>query len=137
MTLWISIMIIGVAIDLITSNFIFFNFSIGAFFAICADLLGANTLIQIFAFLAVGIVSLIFSFKYLRKKFKNIPKTYPYESQYIGRTIEIKNDIGKTGQVFFEGVYWTVKSDVPLKSGDNAVITGISGNKLIVKRLEE
>ncbi|AFK85235.1 hypothetical protein V518_0016 [Thermoanaerobacterium aotearoense SCUT27] len=130
-------MIIGVAIDLITSNFIFFNFSIGAFFAICADLLGANTLIQIFAFLAVGIVSLIFSFKYLRKKFKNIPKTYPYESQYIGRTIEIKNDIGKTGQVFFEGVYWTVKSDVPLKSGDNAVITGISGNKLIVKRLEE
>ncbi|OXT07884.1 hypothetical protein CE561_05980 [Thermoanaerobacterium thermosaccharolyticum] len=137
MTLWISIMIIGIAIDLITSNFIFFNFSIGAFFAICADLLGANTPIQIFAFLAVGIVSLIFSFKYLRKKFKNIPKTYPYESQYIGRTIEIKNDIGKTGQVFFEGIYWTVQSDVPLKSGDNAVITGISGNKLMVKRLEE
>ncbi|MDE4542731.1 NfeD family protein [Thermoanaerobacterium sp. R66] len=137
MTLWISIMIIGIAIDLITSNFIFFNFSMGAFFAICADLLGANTPIQIFAFLAVGIVSLIFSFKYLRKKFKNIPKTYPYENQYIGRTIEIKDDIGKTGQVFFEGIYWTVKSDVPLKSGDNAVITGISGNKLIVKRLEE
>lgn len=130
-------MIIGIAIDLITSNFIFFNFSIGAFFAICADLLGANTPIQIFAFLAVGIVSLIFSFKYLRKKLKNIPKTYPYESQYIGRNIEIKNDIGKTGQVFFEGIYWTVQSDVPLKSGDNAVITGISGNKLIVKRLEE
>jgi membrane protein implicated in regulation of membrane protease activity len=130
-------MIIGIAIDLITSNFIFFNFSIGAFFAICADLLGANTPIQIFAFLAVGIVSLIFSFKYLRKKFKNIPKTYPYENQYIGRTIEIKDDIGKTGQVFFEGIYWTVKSDVPLKSGDNVVITGISGNKLIVKRLEE
>ncbi|ORX22877.1 hypothetical protein BVF91_09540 [Thermoanaerobacterium sp. PSU-2] len=137
MTLWISIMIIGIAIDLITSNFIFFNFSMGAFFAICADLLGANTPIQIFAFLAVGIVSLIFSFKYLRKKFKNIPKTYPYENQYIGRTIEIKDDIGKTGQVFFEGIYWTVKSDVPLKSGDNVVITGISGNKLIVKRLEE
>ncbi|WP_240495868.1 NfeD family protein [Thermoanaerobacterium sp. PSU-2] len=130
-------MIIGIAIDLITSNFIFFNFSMGAFFAICADLLGANTPIQIFAFLAVGIVSLIFSFKYLRKKFKNIPKTYPYENQYIGRTIEIKDDIGKTGQVFFEGIYWTVKSDVPLKSGDNVVITGISGNKLIVKRLEE
>lgn len=130
-------MIVGVVIDLITSNFIFFNFSIGAFFAICADLLGANTPIQIFAFLAVGIVSLIFSFKYLRKKFKNIPKTYPYENQYIGMTIEIKDDIGKTGQVFFEGIYWTVQSDVPLKSGDNAVITGISGNKLIVKRLEE
>ncbi|WP_434564695.1 NfeD family protein [Thermoanaerobacterium thermosaccharolyticum] len=137
MTLWLAVMIVGIAIDLITSNFIFFNFSIGAFFAICADLLGANTPIQIFAFLAVGIVSLIFSFKYLRKKFKNIPKTYPYESQYIGRTIEIKNDIGKTGQVFFEGVYWTVQSDVSLKSGDNAVITGISGNKLMVKRLEE
>lgn len=130
-------MIVGIAIDLITSNFIFFNFSIGAFFAICADLLGANIPIQIFAFLAIGIVSLIISFKYLRKNFKNIPKTYPYENEYVGKTIEITSDVGKEGQVFFEGIYWTVQSDVPLKSGDTAVITGISGNKLIVKRLEE
>ncbi|AGB20041.1 NfeD family protein [Thermoanaerobacterium thermosaccharolyticum] len=137
MTLWLAVMIVGIAIDLITSNFIFFNFSIGAFFAICADLLGLNTPIQIFIFLAIGIVSLIFSFKYLRKRFKNIPKTYSYESEYIGKTIEIKSDVGREGQVFFEGIYWTVKSDEPLKNGDTALITGISGNKLIVKRLEE
>lgn len=130
-------MVVGIIIDLITSNFIFFNFSIGAFFAICADILGASIPIQIFIFLAIGIVSLIFSFKYFRKRFKNIPKTYPYESKYMGKTIEIKNDIGREGQVFFEGIYWTILSDVPLKEGDTALVTGISGNKLIVKRLEE
>ncbi|SNX53388.1 NfeD family protein [Thermoanaerobacterium sp. RBIITD] len=130
-------MVAGIIIDLITSNFIFFNFSIGAFLAICAYLLDLELVIQISIFLIVGSLSLILTYKYIRKAFKNIPKTYPYEDNYIGKKININNNIEKEGQVFFNGIYWTVQTETPLKEGDIAVITGLSGNKLIVKRLEE
>lgn len=130
------ITIAGILIDILTSNLIFFNFSIGSFLAICAYFLNISIPSQIIIFLVSGNVLFIITYKYVRRKLKDIPTVSPYEKRYIGMTINIKNNIDKEGQVLFQGIYWTVVTDTPLKVGDIVKILGIEGNKLIVKKLE-
>jgi membrane protein implicated in regulation of membrane protease activity len=57
------------------------------------------------------------------------------EQSYIGRKIQIDEDIIERGKVKVDGIYWTVKNEsVPLHGGDTATITGIDGNKLLISK---
>jgi membrane-bound serine protease (ClpP class) len=58
------------------------------------------------------------------------------QSGMIGQVAEVKEWAGNKGKVFVHGELWQAESDVPLNSGDKALVLSIKGLKLRVKPLE-
>ena len=67
---WILVAIAVIAIDIVTSSFIFMWFSLGAIVAIILSLLGISVAWQIIAFLVVGIATVSIGYPWAKKKFK-------------------------------------------------------------------
>ncbi|MDU5263406.1 MAG: NfeD family protein, partial [Clostridium celatum] len=68
--IWILVAIFVIAIDVVTSSFIFMWLSIGALAAIILSLLGISVLWQVIAFLIVGVVTISIGYPWAKKKFK-------------------------------------------------------------------
>jgi membrane protein implicated in regulation of membrane protease activity len=57
------------------------------------------------------------------------------EESYIGREITVDEDLVQTARAKIDGIYWTIKNiGEPVKKGDKVKITGLEGNKLVVKK---
>lgn len=135
--LWVIVSVAALAVDIITSSFFFGGFTIGGIFALLAQILGYDFITQLIVFIAVSALSIIFEFVWLRKKVKkSIPKTLKMEEEYIGRTITAEEDIEERGRMKIEGIYWTLENEGErIGKGEKAKITGIKGNKLIIKKI--
>jgi membrane protein implicated in regulation of membrane protease activity len=136
---WLIIAVCAIAIDILTSNFCFVLFSIGAIVAAICGILGVPFIIQIIIFSIVSIISLAIGYPWLKKKYKHMRKNTPLmEETYIGKIIKSEKDIDSKAQVKVNGEYWTVvnEGDV-IHAGENFIITGIQGIKLKIKKTEE
>ena len=136
---WIMIAVIVIAIDVLTSSFIFMWFSLGAIFAIILSFFGVGMLGQTIGFLVVGIATVAVGYPWAKKKFKvTVKKTLTMEEGYIGRVMVATEDMEETSKIKVDGVYWTAfNKGKTIIRGQKFLITGIEGNKLVVSLKEE
>ena len=137
--LWVIISIVSVFADIFTSSFIFFCFSIGGIAAILFMTFGFNIYVQIAAFAFISIVSIAIFYpltrKLLKKSIKRVPKM---EETYIGKTETAIQDINDKAVVKINGIYWTVKNTgEEIHKDEKYTITGIEGNKILIKKFKE
>ena len=124
--IWILVAIFVIAIDVVTSSFIFMWLSIGALAAIILSLLGISVLWQVIAFLVVGVVTISIGYPWAKKKFKaDVNQVLTMEQTYIGKEMVATEDMRETSKIKVSGIYWT------------AYNKGIEGNKLIVSLKED
>jgi membrane protein implicated in regulation of membrane protease activity len=136
MFLWIILAAGALIVDILTSNILFVSFTIGGIFAIIANSLKLSSNLQIIIFILVSLISLALIYPLITKKLKKtVAKTLLMEQSYIGRKVQIEEDIIEKGKIKVDGIYWTAKNESdPLHSGDTAIIVGIEGNKLSIKK---
>ena len=136
---WILVAIAVIAIDIVTSSFIFMWFSLGAIVAIILSLLGISVAWQIIAFLVVGIATVSIGYPWAKKKFKSDVNHVPtMEQTYIGKEMIADEDMEEKSKIKVSGIYWTAyNKGKTIKKGEKYTITGIEGNKLIVKLKED
>ena len=132
--IWIIVVIAGVAIDILTSNFFFVLFSIGAIFAAIASAIGIPFLYQIIIFSVISIISIAVGYPYVKNKYIKMHKRTPLmEETYIGKVMVAKEDILEKAQIKVGGEYWTaVNEGEAICKGESFEITGISGIKLTI-----
>ncbi|WP_297714440.1 NfeD family protein [Clostridium sp.] len=132
--IWILVAIFVIAIDVVTSSFIFMWLSIGALAAIILSLLGISVLWQVIAFLIVGVVTISIGYPWAKKKFKaDVNQVLTMEQTYIGKEMVATEDMEETSKIKVSGIYWTAyNKGKTIKKGEKYTITGIEGNKLIV-----
>ena len=134
---WLVIAICAIAIDILTSNFCFVLFSIGAIVAAICGALGVPFIMQVVIFAIISIISLSIGYPWLKKKYKGMSKNIPLmEETYIGKIMGSEKEILSTSQVKVNGEYWTVinEGDV-IHVGEKFMITGIQGIKLRIKKV--
>lgn len=134
---WLLIAIGAFAIDILTSNFCFMLFSIGAAVAAICGALDVPFIIQVVIFAVISIISLVIGYPWLKKKYKKMHKNTPLmEETYIGKVLESEKEIIEKSQVKVNGEYWTVinEGDV-IHKGEKFIITGIEGIKLKIKKI--
>lgn len=136
---WILVAIAVIAIDIITSSFVFMWFSLGAFVAIILSLIGISVAWQIVAFLVIGVATVSIGYPWAKKKFKADVNHVPtMEQTYIGKEMTANEDMEEKSKIKVSGIYWTAYNKGKIiKKGERYTITGIEGNKLIVKLKED
>lgn len=136
---WLIVAVGAFALDVITSSFLFVWFTLGGLAAIIANFLGANFIVQLIVFAVVSLISVGLGYPYAKKKFKKgLVKTPLMEETYIGKDFIAQESIEQHGKVKIGGIYWTVVNEgkIILK-GQLFKVTGIEGNKFIIKGIEE
>ena len=134
---WLIIAIVVFGIDILTSNFCFMLFSIGAIVAAICGALGVPFIMQVVIFAIISIISLMIGYPWLKKIYKGMQKNIPLmEETYIGKIMESEKEIVNKAQVKVNGEYWTVinEGDV-IHVGDKFIITGIQGIKLKIEKV--
>ena len=136
---WIIVAAVVIAIDMVTSNFLFAWFAVGAFVAMIADLLGVTFGVQVVLFLVVNLITVSVGYPWAKRKFKEGVKRTPLmEENYIGRVMKAEEDIVDRAKIKVDGRYWTVQNlGEVIKKDESFKITGIEGIKLIIKKEEE
>jgi membrane protein implicated in regulation of membrane protease activity len=134
---WLLVVIGAIAIDVLTSNFCFMLFSIGAIVAAVCATLGISFINQIIIFSIISIISLAIGYPWLKKKYKEMNKKTPLmEETYIGKIIESEKEIKDKAQIKVNGEYWTaINEGEIINAGEKFVITRIQGIKLIIKKV--
>ena len=136
---WLLVAIALIVIDIVTSSFIFMWFSLGAIVAIMLSLLEISVAWQIVAFLVVGVATVSIGYPWAKKKFKADVNHVPtMEQTYIGKEMIADEDMEEKSKIKVDGIYWTAYNKGKIiKKGEKYTITGIEGNKLIVKLKED
>lgn len=141
LVLWIIISVAALVVDIATSAFLFLWFTVGGIAAIIAYILGFSMGVQVIVFIAVSAISMAIGYPLMRKSLKGtVSKTKTMEESYIGRELNVDEDVVEKAMLKLDGIYWTIKNiGEPVKKGDKVKVVGIEGNKLIVKKdiLEE
>jgi membrane protein implicated in regulation of membrane protease activity len=139
--LWSIILIATIIIEVFTPNLNTLWFSIGAALALLLQVIGVNNVALQFGVFLVTSVGLLFGMPYISRKYI-IPKSKPSNIQEaIGKELLVVKGADKhnVGEGRFNGVIWSItcEGNDTVKAKDLAIITGILGNKLIVKKLKE
>lgn len=134
--LWIVIAAVAIGIDALTSSFLFVWFGIGGILAIILTLLNFPFGIQLIVFIASSVALMLIGYPIVKKTIKKtVPVTRRMEETYIGQTFICDKNIKDKATIKFEGIYWTVKNTgEDIKKGEVVRITGIEGNKLVIKK---
>lgn len=134
--LWISVAILALIADLITSALLFVWFSAGAVLAIIFNKLGFSFIVQSFVFIAVSSLLMAVGYPVIKRTIrKTIKKTLTLEESYVGRELISEKDIVDKAIMKIDGIYWTVKNEgADIKKGERIKIVNIRGNKIIVKK---
>lgn len=132
---WLIIAIVAGAVDVLTSNFFFVLFSIGSIAAaICAGI-GVPFFYQVIVFAIISLITMIFGYPWLKKKYKMVHKRTPLmEEKYIGKILIAEKDIETKAQIKVGGEYWTaINEGEKINKSQKFEITGIDGIKLKIK----
>ncbi|MGL4739992.1 MAG: NfeD family protein [Sarcina sp.] len=134
--IWLIVIVVAVVLDLVTSDFLFSGFSIGAVVALLLDLLGVNIIIQIIVFGIVGAVFTFTMYPIIKKKLKkdNV-RLNLMEENYIGQEFVLEKDVNDEILLKFQGTYWTFKTKEPILKGESAKIIAVEGNKLLIEKI--
>ena len=136
--LWLTIAIVTLLLDIITSSFLFVWFTIGGMAALIAKTLNYSVQTQSVVFVSVSVVFMAVGYPLVKKTIKKtVPRTATMEEGYIGRVIIVDEDVVEKAMVKIDGIYWTIKNQGTLiKKGDKVKITGIEGNKMLVEKIK-
>ena len=134
--LWLGLTVLLLAAEAATVTLVSLWFAAGALAALVITLLGGTVWLQIAAFLAVSVVSLIALRPLTRKYFT--PKLTPTNiDSVIGSaglvTVPIDN-LNAAGQVKLNGMEWTARSTTgdPIPAGTKVQVDRIEGVKVFV-----
>lgn len=139
LVLWIAVIIISAVIEAASVQLLTIWFAIGAFAALIADACSAPFYIQIFIFLFVSIVLLIFTRPILKKLMNKNQKTDV--NSEVGKTGTVTTEINpqkNEGRVMLGDVSWIAKSkDMSVIPADAKVkIEAVDGTTLIVSEIK-
>lgn len=141
MLFWACMAIAAVVIELVTPTaLVSIWFASGAVIALLLELAGADLGIQIFAFLAVSLITMIIvrpiATRYLRG---NVVATNA--DRMINEIGLVSKDITNDtwGEVKIKGSIWSAVSmdSSSIKAGNKVKVIAIEGAKLIVREIEE
>lgn len=133
---WLIIMAVLILIEIATLGLTTIWFAFGALAAFIASLAGANLIVQIIVFLAVSLITLIFT-RPVAVRFFNSDRTKTNAESLIGEkavVVEKIDNINASGLVALNGQEWTARSsdnDI-IDAGETVTVDSISGVKLIV-----
>ncbi len=139
---WLLFTIVFVVIELCTVGLTSIWFAAGALVAMILAICHVPFAIQIIAFLVVSFGAL-YATKPLVSKYINSKSQKTNADGIVGKEIRISetvNNIDQTGTAVVNGQEWTVRAaddDTVLAVGDMAIVVGIQGVKLIVKKKED
>ena len=139
--IWIVAVIIFLVAEAVTSVLVSIWFAGGAVAALICSLFSENLTLQIFIFLIISLLCIVFVRNAAMKYFKN-SKAKTNLDRIIGQTAyitETVDNLKNTGAVTLSGVDWKVKSEsgAIIEKGKPVEIVAIEGVKLIVKNKEE
>jgi len=137
--LWVVIAAIAIAIDLITSAFLFVWFAVGSIAAIVARMFHFSFTIQLIVFVTVSFVFMLIGYPMVKDTIKKtVKRTKTMEENYIGRVIIVDEEVIEKAHIKIDGIYWTVKKvGEPIKKGDKVKVTGIEGNKMLIEKCND
>ncbi len=134
LTLWIVVGLVLIAGEMLTGTFYLLFLSVGAFAAALSAHLQQPALVQAIVCGTTAVLTTVFFKKRMQDK---IMKSLPMDND-VGKTIQIDQDIesGHTNRVSYQGTTWVAKNvgNDSLKSGDTALIVGIDGNTLLLRK---
>lgn len=81
---------------------------------------------------AIGLVLTVL----LWRRYGRSPSSSTGVDLFPGQVVTLRTAEGAHGQVFVEGSWWTVRSDVPLRAGEDVRITAVERLELLVEPLE-
>lgn len=139
--LWSIILITTIVIEIFTPNLNTLWFAIGAILALLLQVLGVNNVFIQFGVFLVTSLGLLFTAPLISRKLI-IPKQTPSNiGEAIGKEVLVIKGADKhnVGEGRYNGVVWsiTTEGNDVVKAKELAIITGILGNKLVVKKLKE
>lgn len=143
--IWLIISVILMIVEIFTPAFLFGLFSAGALITSIAayflpELVSLHILIfAVVSFLLVVFIRKIF-IKYLKEKNESKERTNMDAMTGVRtRITQTVNNDENTGAVILNDIRWRVVSENNeiLKKGDRVIVTGSSGTKLIVRRVDE
>ncbi|NYF97328.1 NfeD family protein [Janibacter cremeus] len=72
----------------------------------------------------------------LWRRYSRSPSSSTGADVFPGQVVALRSAEGSHGQVFVEGSWWSVRSDVPLRPGQDVRITAVERLELLVEPLE-
>lgn len=139
--IWLAALVILLIAEALTLGLTTIWFAGGALIALVAALLGANVWVQLWIFLAVSLVLLIFTrplaLRYMNKStLKTNVDSLAGEQGIVSETID---NLEATGKVKLNDVFWMARSEDGsiINEGTVVEIVRVDGVKLIVKVKEE
>lgn len=136
--LWLILIVVTVAIELMTTDLTSIWFAAGALTALLLSLLGVeNPAIQIIVFLAVS-VGLLLTVGRWAKKIVGKTTIPTNIDAVIGKEIQIIKSASQFefGEGKYQGLIWTIscRGNESIEVGEVGVIVAVEGNKLVVER---
>lgn len=133
---WLAATVILFIAEAITVNLVTVWFALGALAAFIAAVAGAKLWLQVVLFLAVTVITLIFT-RPIAKKHINGKHEATNADAVIGKIAVVTEDIDNLaakGAVSCMGKVWTARSldDEKISQGDKVTVVEIRGVKLIV-----
>lgn len=135
--IWLVVIILTSAVELMTSQLVSVWFAAGGLGALIACGLNAPVSIQFLVFIVITVLMLAFT-RPVATRALAVKKTSTNADRYIGKiavvTAAIDNVVG-TGQVNVLGSIWTARSadGSAIPAGSRVLVEAIDGVKLIVR----
>jgi membrane protein implicated in regulation of membrane protease activity len=131
--IWAAVVAVAFLVEAFTCDFSAICFGISAIIVLVLTWLDVNLYWQIPIFVVVTILMLAFIRPICKKLV--IKKTIPTNADAnIGKVVRLLSDVIDThSTVELNGVVWTAVCETAAKKGEQVEITGIEGNKLLVK----
>ena len=135
--IWLTVAILLGIIEVITTNLVSIWFVISAIISMLIAVFTDNLIIQIGAFVLIGIILMPIS-KKLYKKVK-VSNAKTNLDRIIGMKGIVTEDITKDniGEVKVDGKKWSAYSDTDISKGKPVIILSINSVKLKVEKWEE
>lgn len=140
--IWLGLLILFLIIEIATVGLTTIWMAGGALVALILELAGVNIWWQIWAFLIVSFILLVFTRPFAAKYINSHHEKTNYEG-IIGKVVRITervDNLQETGTAIVNGLEWTTRTEQNrevLQPGDLAKVVNISGVKLIVRKYEE
>ncbi|MCD8180544.1 MAG: NfeD family protein [Firmicutes bacterium] len=138
--IWLAGIAVFAILEALTYQIVSVWFALGAVGGLTAAILGAQFNVQITVFLIISVVCLI-CLRPLSRKLIKTKKEKTNVDSLIGKEVLITEDVNNllgNGAGKINGLTWSVKSadNSQIAANETAVVEGIAGVKLVVKRKE-
>ena len=133
---WIVAVVVFSFIEAATTALVSIWFVFGAVAAFIAALITDSLSIQLTAFVAVSVITLVLTRPIMKKKLHRDPVATNAD-RVIGQHGEVLQDLSPDlpGRVLVDGLTWAARCEQPLKKGEHCTVTAIHGATLEVRPL--